>query len=236
MKTINWQGSPNFKNNDTFLSLAGSTTAYQSRQQCSSGKWVIAPSVPAAILLEITWNMNHVDLFFFFVSPIHARLSRGTPFVFWRNMGRGALKLSEKTKKERRKGRYYWSLLSFGIKSLYVLEQRLRCLISKQWKVAALWGRNPTAPSLKPNPVKPAASSHRFGKITSFQLPPLHQQSNHSRLSGNRGSAVTSTWREGAPIIPPLLWWMVPGYDSRSRTERRNTERSRENRRQEGHF
>lgn len=173
---------------------------------------------------------------FFFFFPTHTRLSRGTPFVFWGNMGRGALKLSEKTKKERRKGWFYWSLLSFGIKSLYVLEQRLRCLISKQWKEAALWGRNPTAPSLKPKPVKPAASSHRLGEITSFQLPPLHQQSNHSRLSGNGGSAVTSTWREGAPIIPPLLWWMVPGYDSRSRTERRNTERSRENRRQEGHF
>lgn len=81
MKTINWQGSPNFKNNDTFLSLAGSTTAFQSRQQCSSGKWVIAPSVPAAFLLEITWNMNHVDLPFSFFSP-HTHGCQEGPHLF----------------------------------------------------------------------------------------------------------------------------------------------------------
>lgn len=52
---------------------------------------------------------NHVEhescgpFFFFFFPHTHTRLSRGTPFVFWGNMGRGALKLSEKTTKRKKK-------------------------------------------------------------------------------------------------------------------------------------
>lgn len=37
-ETINWQGSPNFHKDDTFLSFAGSTTAFQNVRQCSTGE------------------------------------------------------------------------------------------------------------------------------------------------------------------------------------------------------
>lgn len=102
MKTINWQGSPNFKNNDTFLSLAGSTTAYQSRQQCSSGKWVIAPSVPAAILLEITWNMNHVDLSFSFFPHTRTAVKRD-PICFLGEHGKRSFEAVREDQKRKKK-------------------------------------------------------------------------------------------------------------------------------------
>lgn len=59
--------------------------------------------------------------------------------------------------------------------------------------------------------------------LHSYYLPSISRVIIHVSVV-MEGTAVTSTWREGAPIIPPLLWWMIPGYDSRSRMEREATE------------
>lgn len=87
----------------------------------------------------------------------------------------------------------YWNK---GFTALYQSSGRTLRFVGYQW------GRNPTAPSLKEKPVKPAASSHT--EITSFLLPPLHQQSNHSRLSGNRRYSSHFDLERGSSHYSPI--------------------------------
>lgn len=89
-------------------------------------------------------------------------------------------------------------------------------------------------------PLLPGWNKGTFTSKTSSILSPLSLKSLHSYYLPSisrvithvsvvmEGTAVTSTWKEGAPIIPPLLWWMIPGYDSRSGMEREATESEEE--------
>lgn len=134
-------------------------------------------------------HMEHESCGHFFIFPTHARLSRGTPFSFCGNIARRALKLSKKMKKEKKKRQIllkftlFWNIKPICIRTKGLLPY-IKAVEGRRF-VGYQWGRNLIAPSLKQKPVKPAASSHRLTEMTSFLLAPLHQQSNHSRLSGN---------------------------------------------------
>lgn len=61
-----------FEKDDTFLSFAERMPAYQSNVQYSAEEQVIFPFVLLAIVLEIIWHINHVDISVF--STMHAPL------------------------------------------------------------------------------------------------------------------------------------------------------------------
>lgn len=74
----------NFKKDDTFLSFA-----YQSNVQYNAETQVIFSFGLAAIVLEIIWHINHVDISFFSPCMYHCHmLSRGRPFVFQWALGK----------------------------------------------------------------------------------------------------------------------------------------------------
>lgn len=83
--------SRNFQKDDTFLSFAERTTAYQSNVQYSARAWVtfFSSFVLPAIVLKIIRHINHVDISLF-PPRVHRchMLSRARPFVFQGALGK----------------------------------------------------------------------------------------------------------------------------------------------------
>lgn len=78
------ESSENFEKDDTFLSFAERMPAYQSNMQYNAEAQVIFSFVLPAIVLEIIWHINHVDISFFPPSNTTAVCSQeGTQFVFF---------------------------------------------------------------------------------------------------------------------------------------------------------
>lgn len=96
------ESSENFEKDDTFLSFAERMPAYQSNMQYNAEAQVIFSFVLPAIVLEIIWHINHVDISFFPPSNTTAVcFQEGTQFVFFLSL-RGSLEKSYDAK-ERRK-------------------------------------------------------------------------------------------------------------------------------------
>lgn len=78
------ESSENFEKDDTFLSFAERMPAYQSNMQYNAEAQVIFSFVLPAIVLEIIWHINHVDISFFPPSNTTAVcFQEGTQFVFF---------------------------------------------------------------------------------------------------------------------------------------------------------
>lgn len=144
-------------------------------------------SVPATILPEITWNMNHGDISLF---CRHTHGCHEGPHLFsWENTWRRASEPLEKVKQEKKKRQIlltptpFWNIKPIRTKGLLsyikVMEELSVCWVSVREKSHCSQSKTKTGN------ISNILSPSYVTEITSFLLPPLHQQSNHSRLSGN---------------------------------------------------
>lgn len=91
----------NFEQDDTFLSFAARTPAYQSDIQYNANVRVIFSFVLPAIALEIIWHINHMDISLFFTmhAPLPYAFKRET-ICFSRGPWKRALMPSQRNKKK----------------------------------------------------------------------------------------------------------------------------------------